>query len=387
MSSTRPAGDMAWNYLRIPPAFKKYILMDRIGADIYECVVLDGFPSKVASNANDPPNSFRTRDTFAPHPTIPDAWRHCGRLDDRVTLMNGEKVLPMPIEGRIKEEVLVKECVVFGIGKAIPGVLVFRSSAANGVSDDEFIECIMPAVLDANSRSESHSQISKDMIVVAERDYPQTDKGTAIRARVYEEFAKEVEDAYSRTEESLNGTLRLEIPGLEEYLLDVFKSLNVQVQSTETDLFSAGVDSIKAITVIGKLKRELDLNGNAKKMSQDIVFERSNISGLARYLYKLRTTGADEDDMTHDELNTMRELVEKYSTFVPGNCTEVLPYPESHSVVSQKPFQLHMLERTHAENHCLGPHWCNWLFGITSPQPTSVSAERLANMVSYQSKG
>ena len=381
MSSARPDGDKAWNYLRIPSAFKKYILMDPIGTDVYECVILDGFPSKVASNSDDPPNSFRTRDTFIPHPTIPSAWRHVGRLDDRVTLMNGEKVLPMPIEGRIKEEIPVKECVVFGIGKAAPGLLLFRSSAAKGLSDDDFIERVMPAIQDANSRTESHSQISRDMIVVTDRDYPQTDKSTPIRARVYEEFAEEIEDVYSRTEGLLNGTVRLEVPELRKYLVELFRSLGVHIQSIETDLFSAGLDSVRALTALGKLKRELDLNGNAQKISQNIIFERSNISSLAQYLYILRTDRADEDDMVHDELKAMSKLVKKYSAFPLRDCAGVSSYPETHSVVSSN-CKCNAPRRRFPDGFCLGPHWCNRLFGVTSAFPTRISSERFANLVS-----
>lgn len=82
--------------------------------NLHEAIVLHGHSGLAMTNSDDPPNSYHTSDLFIPHPTIPDAWKFVGRMDDRVTLLNGEKVLPLPIEGRIRGHEFVKEAVVFG---------------------------------------------------------------------------------------------------------------------------------------------------------------------------------------------------------------------------------------------------------------------------------
>ncbi|KAK1988206.1 hypothetical protein LZ30DRAFT_777058 [Colletotrichum cereale] len=95
--SFRDPGDKYWNYMRLLASAKPWLRTMPIADGVHECVILDGLPSKVMSNSDDPaPSSYRTLDTFVPHPAIPDAWRYLGRLDDRVTLVNGEKVLPIP---------------------------------------------------------------------------------------------------------------------------------------------------------------------------------------------------------------------------------------------------------------------------------------------------
>jgi hypothetical protein len=88
--------------------------MRPVDSELHEAIVLDGHKSKAVSDSNDPPNSYHTSDLFVPHKTIPDAWKFFGRLDDRLTLLNGEKVLPLTIEGRIRQHALVKEAVIFG---------------------------------------------------------------------------------------------------------------------------------------------------------------------------------------------------------------------------------------------------------------------------------
>jgi long-subunit acyl-CoA synthetase (AMP-forming) len=158
------------------------------GSKICECVVLDGHRGKSISNSDDPPHSFYTSDLFIAHPTIPNAWKFIGRADDRVTLLNGEKVLPLPIEGRIVQDPLVKEAVVFGVDRAAPGLLLFRANTevAKNLSKEEYLNRVWPSIEDANKKAEAFSQIGRDMVVVLEHDkkFPETDKSTVKRGQV-----------------------------------------------------------------------------------------------------------------------------------------------------------------------------------------------------------
>src|SRR5436309_743342 len=131
MNSTREPGDKAWNYLRMLPPVKPYVLMDEIAPGLYECVALDGLKSKSTTNSDNPPGSFRTKDLFTHHPAQPGLWKYACRLDDRFTLINGEKVLPISIEGRIRQEEMVKEACVFGEGRSFPGVLIVKADRAS----------------------------------------------------------------------------------------------------------------------------------------------------------------------------------------------------------------------------------------------------------------
>ena len=102
-SFDQPPGDNMWNYIRTPPLIAQFIWMKPLGDETYECVFLHGLPSLVASNSDDPPQSFHSKDIFLRHPTM-DAWKQIGCLDDRLTLTNGKKVLPVPMEGRIRQD-------------------------------------------------------------------------------------------------------------------------------------------------------------------------------------------------------------------------------------------------------------------------------------------
>lgn len=338
MTSVRPPGDLAWNYLRILPQVQQFLLMDEVAPGLYECVALDGLKSKSTINSNDPPNSFRTRDLFVQHPSNPAFWKYVSRLDDRLTLVNGEKVLPIPIEGRIRQEPLVQEAIVFGDGKTVPGILIIRADAAAHMSDAEFMQHIWPSVEDANSRAESFSRIPQDLVVVlpAGTKYAATDKSTFIRAQVYEQFKQNMEAAYAKFENDAGGTIALPLHELEAYLMRRFaEHLDVTLESTQADFFASGIDSLMCMRMWSLIKKEVDIGGKQSEVGQNLLYETGNVAALARYLDGLRN-GTLEEDKDKEQEQAMRDLIAKYSTF------ETVPQggEEKHVVVSAVPLSL-----------------------------------------------
>lgn len=250
-SFNRAKEDNSWDYIRIPPAVAKYIWMKPMGDATYECIYLHGLESLIVSNSDDPPKSFHSKDLFLKHPKL-DAWKHIGRVDDRITLLNGEKVLPIPMEGRIRQDPLIKECCIFGTGKSTPGIFVFKNDDARDMSDEQFIDAIWPTVQSANAHAESFSHISKEIIVPfgAEIDYPKTDKESIKRSQIYRKFGKDMERMYERLESTESGTLQLDIPSMREWIMKTFsETLGVQISSPHDDFFAAGVNSLQAIQV------------------------------------------------------------------------------------------------------------------------------------------
>lgn len=330
-SLNRPQGDPTWNYLRPSPHVVPYLYMKPLEANIHECVILDGFPNKLISNSDDPPNSFSSSDLFTPHPTIQGAWKFIGRLDDRVTLTNGEKVLPLPIEGRIRHDPLVRDVVVFGVGRPIPGALIFRSDSAAGLADEVFIDRIWSAVKDANSRAEGFSQISREMIrpLPATADCPSTDKGSIKRAQVYRDFCSEIDSAYEDLENRHDGQLELDTAGIEDFIMTTFRDqFNIHLPSAETGFFTAGVDSLEAIQMRGIIQKQMKLGSHS--LDTMVVFDCGNAAKLAKYLHALQTGGSVEKE---DEIKIMSDMIKAYSVFdnhIPGSA----PSSSTEKVVS-----------------------------------------------------
>lgn len=317
MTSQRdPETDKAWNYVRPLAKTKPYLLFDEIATGIFEVVALDGLSTKTTSNSDHPPNSFRTRDTFVKHPTIPDAWKYLGRLDDRITLFNGEKVLPIPYEHRIRQNKLVQECLVFGVDRAFPGVLIIPGGHAGDKTPLELLDLLWPTIEEANQKAEQFGRVSREMVKIMPvgTEYPRTDKGTVIRPACYKHFEDVIEEVYQRFESpSDESRLALEMPELQAYLLDLLtQRVGIQGLVADTDFFAAGMDSLQAISARAQIVRELDLGG--KTLGQNVVFDHPSVAQLSGYLHSLRTgSGLKEKS----EVEVMRELVAKYSTFEP----------------------------------------------------------------------
>ncbi|KAK5132675.1 hypothetical protein LTR08_008719 [Meristemomyces frigidus] len=334
MTSFRPPGDKEWSYMRLHRPVADHTLMDEIAPGVFECVALDGLPSKSTTNTDNPPNAFRTADLFTRHPDPAKSnfYKYLTRLDDRLTLVNGEKVLPISIEGRIREDELVREAVVFGFQRTVPGVIIFKSERASDMPDDEFLEAVWPTVEAANIRAESFSRIPKELVIVQGADvvYPRTDKGTFIRAQVYQQFADDINSIYQGFEHIENGTQQLTVPELESFLLAKFqKDLGVPLSDAEADIFAAGVDSLQTTRMWRTIKQNLDLGPNGEELSQNVVFEKGNVRALARYLHQLRTGETVE---VENELDAMREMIDKYSHFTRHFPTSALQ-PENDVVL------------------------------------------------------
>ena len=308
--------DHAWNYLRPLPQTNPYLLFDEINPGIFELVVLSGLPSKTMSNSDDPLDSFRTRDTFVKHPTLNNAWKYLGRLDDRITLVNGEKVLPVPFEHRVRQHELVQDCLMFGVGRAFPGLLIFPGESARSLEAEELLDILWPTIQSANQKAEHFGRVSREMVKIlpAGSEYPRTDKGTVIRAASYNLFSNIIEQVYQDFEAPSDvQALSLELADLQDHLLKLLtERIGVADLDLDTDVFAAGLDSLQAITARAHIARELDIGGNA--LSQQVVFEHPSVRQLAAYLHALRTGSALE---IQTEEQVMGDLVAKYSTFQP----------------------------------------------------------------------
>ncbi|KAF2087179.1 putative NRPS-like enzyme [Saccharata proteae CBS 121410] len=318
-SIQRAEGDDAWNYIRIYENIRPFVYMKPVGDNTYESVYLHGHPALLVSNSDDPPMSYHSKDLFTPHPTLPDRWKYVSRDDDRITLLNGEKVMPLTMEGRIREDPLVRDAVMFGIDKPLPGILIFQAAAAGGMSDDEYLSEIWPAIQDANTHADEFAQITREMVSILppEVSYPATDKGNIIRAQVYRVFEDIIADLYERHDNGHHeegpkiSPSEFDLKSLEEYLMVTFEDhLKVRLTDSNSDLFKYGVDSLRALQMRRLLQKNLDLGPH--KLPTNIVYDTGTVAKLAKYLYAV---GSGESIKEDNETSKMEEMIAKYSRF------------------------------------------------------------------------
>ncbi|KAJ4993423.1 nrps-like protein [Stagonosporopsis vannaccii] len=314
MTSFRPDGDKAWNYVRESPKLQPFLKWIPQGPNLYECTVLPGWPSKVASNR--PDGSYATKDLFEPHPTIEKAWKYVARLDDTIVLVNGEKFNPVMMEGTIRSHKAVTETVVFGAARPYLGMLVVPSPATQGLSSDQIIDQIWPVIEEANRTAEAYARITRHMIHVLPHDcqFPRTDKGSIIRQAFYKQFAPEIESAYDMAATAQGNLQAFEIPELEAFIRSVVTKSLPQADSIDrtADFFSLGLDSLQSILIRTDILKTVDIGKN--KLGQNVVFEYPSIVSLSSHLHGLRTGMAEKQTSVEE---TMQDLLAKYSNFSP----------------------------------------------------------------------
>ncbi|KAL4734330.1 hypothetical protein BDV11DRAFT_209474 [Aspergillus similis] len=312
MTSMRSPDDKRWDWLRPSEAVKKFLRMEERYPGIYESVVLDGWPSKVMSNR--PGGAYATKDLFLKHPEM-EAYKYYSRLDDTITLVNGEKVIPLDLEGRVRQLSVVADALAFGIGKSNIGLAVIRAPEATSMTDEQIIDAIWPAVEEAHQTLPAYGLLSKNMIRVlpADAPYARTDKGTIIRQAFYRDFADLIEASYEAgddmtgamllSEEELKAFLRKELPA-------IVPARTPDDFTDEADFFSLGMDSLQASQLRSVLVKSLDTKGH--KLGLNVVFEHPSIASLSRYLYSLTSKTLEATASIEEQ---MEALISKYSDF------------------------------------------------------------------------
>ncbi|KAL4874780.1 hypothetical protein BJY04DRAFT_211812 [Aspergillus karnatakaensis] len=312
MTSMRPREDKRWDWLRPSDAVKKFLRMEERFPGVYESVVLDGWPSKVLSNR--PDGAYATKDLFTKHPDM-EAYKYYSRLDDTITLVNGEKVIPLDLEGRVRQLSVVADAVVFGVGKASIGLAVVRGPDAASLTDEQVIEAIWPAVEQAHESLPAYGQLSKNMVRVlpADTPYARTDKGTVIRQAFYRDFSELIEAAYE-ADDAMTGTLLLSEEELKAFLrkelTEIVPVKDPREFTDDADFFTLGMDSLQATQLRSVLVKTIDTKRN--KLGLNVAFEHPSISSLARYLYSLSSGTIEASVSIEDQ---MEALISKYSDF------------------------------------------------------------------------
>lgn len=313
MTSFRDRSDLDWDYVRPGTSLLPYLQWEERAPGIYELCVLDGWPSKVASNR--PDGSYATKDLFEKHPTRPNAWRYYARLDDTIVLENGEKANPLIVEGEARNNPNVREAVAFGANRPRLGLFLIRAAASACATDGEIIDYVLPAIEQCNAVSPAYAYISRDMIRVLPSDttYRATDKGTVIRAAFYRDFEEQINKIYD-TENNTNGEdLVLEGAELAAFLrksLLAVAPIDPSILKDSSDIFGLGVDSLQSIRLRTIILKNLDLGG--RKLSQNFAFENPSLRAMAEELTRLRLAQDRQEEIPVEE--RMERLIEKYGS-------------------------------------------------------------------------
>lgn len=321
--------DLEWSWLRADPALQpdlydfepQALSRDVDSPALFEFVVKPKWPHR--GKTNRPDGSFATADLFERHPSIPNAWRYHSRADAQITLSNGKKFDPAPIEGELLAsdagQKLLTDVMIFGTGREAPGLLLLPRERA------EVIEEIWPTVEMMNEKAQSHARIGREMIIVSRMDsshevtLPKSSKGTILRRQAESLFSDKINNVYGSNEtakecdreEVADGEVSMEIQKIIAGVLG-------RHVDPKVDLFSQGVDSIACARVRKKISQRL-LPASHQALPMNVIYDHGSIENLVTYIIRLRhpasadSSGPPSGSTGHDkQKKEMLNLVQEY---------------------------------------------------------------------------
>ncbi|KAI0378090.1 acetyl-CoA synthetase-like protein [Hypomontagnella monticulosa] len=316
MSSNREyAKDKEWQYLR-SGGDTRFLSFEPRGEGLSELVVKQDWPLITKTNHDD--GSYATADLFEAHPSIPNAWRYHSRADAQITLANGKKFDPTPLEDTVRASTsLLQDVLIFGTGREYAGALLFKASAE--ISSDDVIEAVWPAVK-MNGATQHHSRLVRSMLIVTESrgdgdPLPKSSKGTILRRTAENMYSDVINEAYSE-----NPTASADAPSISDQdLPSVLPRLFFQILGREIDsnldLFQQGVDSIACIQ-IKKLIESTIFPEGATPLPLNIIYDNGNMNKLAKSLIYIRKGDSLYNSSSDaSEWKLMHEFVDKYGHF------------------------------------------------------------------------
>ncbi|KAL1584856.1 hypothetical protein WHR41_06585 [Cladosporium halotolerans] len=323
MSSHRDyAKDSEWQYLRCSED-AAFVSFEAREGGLSELVVRVGWPHMAKRNRGD--GAFATADLFEAHASIAGAWKYHSRADAQLALVTGKKFDPAPLESAMATSELVEDAVMFGNGRPYPGVLLFRSEKARGLSDGEFVQEVWPGIEKLNAESQDHARVSKGMLVpmpVLEQPLEKSSKGTILRGAAEKRFSTEIEHAYDDADDDgeTSNIPDAALPSKIKSIVTTIAPRKAELTDT-TDLFSYGIDSVAGMQIRGRLRALLPPSN--RDLPITVVEDYQTVTGLADYILKRRhgqAVGQGQAD-ADDELALMKSLVESYGNF-PASASE-----------------------------------------------------------------
>jgi thioester reductase-like protein len=235
------------------------------------------------------------------------------RADSQLTLITGKKFDPAPLEDAIATSPHLQDVLIFGTNRPYPGALLLRSEQASGMSDQDLLDKIKPAVEKLNRDSQDHARLPHHMLIPLPHQEPleKSSKGTLIRRTAEARFEDIINHAYD--EQDSDDSVNVSDDELPQHLRDLIQSITSQSAelTDDMDLFSYGVDSIACMQLRTRL-RGLIPNCD-KPLPMSVIEDCGSIKRLTDYV--LRKRHGESGAVEEDEEQLMKDLVKQYGSF------------------------------------------------------------------------
>ncbi|GJE98661.1 acetyl-CoA synthetase-like protein [Phanerochaete sordida] len=269
-------------------------------------------------------DGFATNDLLEKHPEKEGFWRIYGRADDQITLANGMKTNPGPIEAVLCEDPTVKAALLFGREKTHVGILIFPTEQIDTANEQcvlSYKTRIWPTIERVNARIPKHSQIFAEMVLVAFPSKPLlvTEKRTVRKGATLQQYDQEIEALYSldqdRDPRGLSEPAAWTLADAQNFTRATICQYAPSVTSDGQDLFDHGLTSLHALRIGNTIANVLALPRAHR--ARNFVYRHPTIASLSAFVFSLaqgRTSPNTEEAHIHATRGArMRALVDALS--------------------------------------------------------------------------
>ncbi|KAI0147792.1 hypothetical protein GGR57DRAFT_505397 [Xylariaceae sp. FL1272] len=282
---------------------------------------------------------FHTKDLFLKHPTKSGLWKYYGRCDDILVLANGHKLNAIPFEARIQSHASLMGALLTGNAKTQTALIVESKTALDASGQEQLIEELWPLVEEANTLIASQGRVQKGMILCTqpEKGFVRAGKGTIIRKLSQALYQPELDILYGSLlagDKTVMVDLKSKVKTvfeLSDVMTFVRQVLSVSFHAADTigeneDFFSYGLDSVTTLEIVGNLRRNLSKHHPhaTNWVSARTIYLHSNIAALSQLLCDFLNTGSEPvDDVDHEQIGVVNELMTKFSSNLPARGKEI----------------------------------------------------------------
>ncbi|GJN69830.1 putative NRPS-like protein biosynthetic cluster [Purpureocillium lilacinum] len=294
--------DKEWEYLRVR-VNAGFLCFEPREDGLSELVVKPKWPFRSKTNRDD--GSYATSDLFEPHPQTANAWRYHSRADSQITLANGKKFDPSPIETELQSATpLLQDAYVFGTGKPCAGALLFPRP---GAASESILAAIRPVLL--RLKPETPPMHDK----AGNKRLPKSSKGSILRHQADAKYASIIEGAYEAPRAARDASIvHVQAGDLPVAVSDCFHDVLHRSVDPDKDLYRQGVDSIACIQ-IRKLIEAKSLVPADHELPLNVIYDQGTVTSLVSYLRRIRNERSGvEQESDRDQLAYMKSLARRY---------------------------------------------------------------------------
>lgn len=268
-------------------------------------------------------DEYGMKDLYEKHPHKSGFWKYCGRLDDIIVLLNGEKFNPRSAECKIENDQGIKSALILGTAREQPALLI--EATISGHLDDKMRASLVSRALCANEELPAHAQIHPTHIKILEAPdtFLRSFKGEVRRAPTIDALKDTVESIYSAASAGTISSCELDLSSVHALSNSLVAMISGELLrgrriTQDDDFFDLGLDSLQVTKLLRLIRGCLVQQNHAKAsaFTPRIIYQNPSAASLSKALMPLITGTCPKPTDSEPTDATLQSILDSYSSLM-----------------------------------------------------------------------